>query len=378
MRILSINKTDITQMGGINYSVRRISEELAKRGHECSVVSINPGGLPDKESINGVNIVRVRSRVARHLYGLSVSVALFLRANLGKVLSPDIVHIHEYRSLLTPEVAYILRSKHLPFVFSPHYDRLGYNSFAGRHFINLYKPLGNVTFDWAERVVANSQYTKGILLADLAARWDKIEVIPHGVDKLADAKDKAKKAKHSPISLLYVGVLTRKKCVHYIIEALGELRSRGIQADLSIVGEGDREHELRELAKALMVEASVSWCGPLFGKELNRKYTEADILLLLSRDESYGIVVAESLAAGTPCIVTRTTALTEFLTEPGCFGVDYPPDPKEVADLISRIHASEVKVGPFSDKVRTWDRVSVDYEELYERVIGERRRETAN
>lgn len=369
MRVLSINCTDITQIGGVNSSIKKVAEELVKRGHECSVLSINPGSLPSEESINGVNVIRVKSPVSKHLYWFSPSMARFLSRNLGKSLNPDVVHIHEYRSLLTPEVAYLLRRKHLPFVSSPHYDRLGYNTFAGKHLMNWYKPFGSPTFNWAERIIANSEYTKGILLMDFNMRPEKIVVIPHGVDSLEPLGNKARKTGDFPISLLYVGVLTRKKCVHYIIQALGELKRHGTQAYLTIVGEGDCEYELKKLAKALDVEDNISWCEPLFGEELHRKFMEADIFLLLSRDESFGTVVAEALAAGTPCIVTQTTALTEFLAEPGCFGVKYPPDANEVADLIIKIHDSEIKVGPFSDKIRTWDRVAVDYEELYEHVI---------
>lgn len=370
MKILTLNSTDITQIGGINYSIKRVCEELVERGHECHVLSINPGSLPSEECINGVNVIRVRSPISRRLYWFSPAMARFLSRNLGKSIKPDITHVHEYRSLLTPEVAYLLRSKRLPFVFSPHYDRFGYNTFAGKYLMNVYKPFGSTVFNRAERVITNSEYTKDILLADFNIRPEKIEVIPHGVDRLETLRDKAGKAENTSISLLYVGVLTEKKCVHYIIQALGKLKKHDRQAHLTIIGKGDREPQLKKLAKTLDIEDSISWHQPLFGEELRRKFMEADILLLLSRDESYGIVVAEALAAGTPCIVTKTTALTEFLTEPGCFGVSYPPDPSEVADLIARIHDSDIQVGPFSPKIRTWDKIAIDYEKLYEGVIG--------
>ena len=87
--------------------------------------------------------------------------------------------------------------------------------------------------------------------------------------------------------------------------------------------------------------------------------------MLLSKNENYGITVAEALALGTPVIVTKHSALREFLSEPGCFGVDYPPNPREVAELILKIVNSDVKVGPFSRKIRTWEEVVKDYEEIY-------------
>jgi glycosyltransferase involved in cell wall biosynthesis len=273
---------------------------------------------------------------------------------------------------LTPEVAYLLRAKHLPFVFSPYYAREEYNTLAGKYLFSYYKPLGSLVFKWAETVVEPSEYSKHVLVADFDISPDKIKVIPLGVDSLETPKGKPRSASRSSISLLSAGVLIEKKGVHYMIQALSELNRRGRKTRLTIIGEGDYEHELRELAKKLQVDENISWHEPLSREELHYKFKEADVFLLLSRSESYGIVVAEALALGTPCIVTKTTALTEFLTEPGCFGVDYPPDPSEVADLIIKIHDSEVKVGPFSDRIRTWDKVAVDYEKLYERIIWRR------
>ena len=371
MKILAINCTDITQIGGVNSSIKRVGEELAKRGHECCVLSINPGNLPCEETINGVNVVRVKSPVSKHVYWFSPSMARFLGRHLGKSLKPDIVHIHQYRSLLSLEVAYFLRSRQFPFVFSPHYDRFGYNTFAGKHFMGLYKPFGSRTFDWAEAIIVNSKYSEEILLEDFNVCPEKVDIIPHGVDKLEAPKSRARKAKDAPLSLLYAGVLIELKGVQYLIRTLGELTRRGRQARLTIIGEGDYEPKLKTLAKELKVEDSISWQKPLAGEELHHKFREADVFLLLSRSESFGIIVTEALAAGTPCIVTKTTALTEFLAEPGCFGVSYPPDPREVADLIIKICDDEIEVGPFSDKIRTWDQVTLDYEKLYERLIGQ-------
>jgi glycosyltransferase involved in cell wall biosynthesis len=102
---------------------------------------------------------------------------------------------------------------------------------------------------------------------------------------------------------------------------------------------------------------------------LLRLYREADILLLLSISENFGTVVAESLSMGTPTIVTGNTALHEFVNEPGCFEVKYPPDIVELADLILELCEKPVRVGPFSNKIRTWGDVALEYERLYQTCI---------
>jgi glycosyltransferase involved in cell wall biosynthesis len=370
MKILTISSTEITDIGGVNFSIKRVAEELIKKGHDCQVLSINPGNLPSEEIINGINVIRVKSPISNHLYQFSPEMAQFLRRYLGKSIKPDITHIHEYRRLLTPEVAYFLRSRRMPFVFSPHYARKEYNTLAGRYLLGCFKPLGIRVFDWSRAVIIHSEYSRHVLMADFKVRPDKIKVIPHGVDSVGVLMSHGNKDRSTTISLLYAGVLIEKKGVQHIIQALIELTRRGRQAHLTIVGKGDYEHKLRRLAIKSGVDSKISWFNPLPRQELQRKFEEAEIVLLLSRAEAYGIVVTEALAAGTPCIVTKTTSLTEFLTEPGCFGVNYPPDPAEVANLIIKIYENEIKVGPFSDKIRTWDKVAVDYKRLYEKVLN--------
>jgi hypothetical protein len=67
--------------------------------------------------------------------------------------------------------------------------------------------------------------------------------------------------------------------------------------------------------------------------------------------------------------VAGSTALHEFVAEPGCFGVDYPPDFQKVARLITEVFESTAQVGPFSGKIRTWEAVGRAYERLYCRCI---------
>ena len=113
------------------------------------------------------------------------------------------------------------------------------------------------------------------------------------------------------------------------------------------------------------MEAHVTLKPFLGSADLVREVKHADLFLLLSNSEAYGIVVAEALALGTPCIVADATALHEFITEPGCFGVDYPPDAEKVARLIMEVYESRVQAGPFSDKIRTWEAVGLAYERMY-------------
>lgn len=369
MRILTINHSEITHIGGVNKVIKRLSEELVKRGHECIVLSLNSGDLKDEEFINGVHVIRVKSTMAKYCYGLSFKFHKFLLKNLEKI-NPDIVHVHGSRTLLSPEVLYSLKGTKYPVIFTPHYERAGYNSLGGKYLFNFYKKVTKRMYNWPLKIIANTKYSKALVKEDLDVDSDKIIVIPNGVDKIKLNKKGNKYQKG--ISLLSIGVLQEKKGLQYLIPALAELKKIDLDATLTIVGEGDYKDHLKGLAKRLGVEDKIVWTSILNENEVYQKYVTHDIFFLLSREESYGIVVAEALGLGTPCIISNRTALKEFLKEPGCFGVDYPPNPKELADLIIKIYENDVQVGPFSKKIRTWDEIAKDYEKIYNDVLGDK------
>ena len=123
------------------------------------------------------------------------------------------------------------------------------------------------------------------------------------------------------------------------------------------------------LANQMNLLKYITWTSGLSDQMLMERIKKSHLLLLLSNSEAYGIIVAESLALGTPVLVAKKAALSEFLGEPGCFGVDYPPDPTVVANTIVNLCKSEIRVGPFTDKIRTWDKVAEEYEKLYKGMI---------
>ncbi|HEX7468587.1 MAG TPA: hypothetical protein VF324_08400, partial [Methanobacterium sp.] len=85
MRILIINHTEMTAIGGINKLIKRSSEELVKKGHECIVLSINPGSLADEEVIKGVRVIRIKSPLSKYLYSFSIEFYRFLAKNIEDI-----------------------------------------------------------------------------------------------------------------------------------------------------------------------------------------------------------------------------------------------------------------------------------------------------
>lgn len=372
MRILTISPVyDTQRASGVVTVIRNTCERLVKRGHHCRVLTVNRQSSDYvDEIINGVEVKRIGPRGSKYLYGLSPAMYRYIRGDASSWLrraDVDIVHINMYHNLLSLQLAYLLRNCGKPVIFTPRYNALGRSQFS-HLLLKLYQPLGKQIFRHADKVVCVSEYEAMLVRKDFSVPEEDIKVIPHGIN-MRDIKSHKKKASASPhISMLFVGRLEEFKGVQHILRAMQQLKNAyRMQPALDIVGGGPYKEHLVKLARDLDLEHDVIWSGILEQKALWQKYKEADIFLLPSRAECYGLVIAEALASGTPAIVSDTSALSEFVAEAGGFGIQYPPQPEELARLIVDIHKSEVQVGPFNPaKIRTWDKVVDEYEQLYQ------------
>ena len=355
--------------GGINTVVTEIGEKLSNKDHEVIVLQPNPFNLPTEEIYKNFKIIRVKSKIGDLVYGLSPEIFFYLKKHFKK-LNPDIIHVHGYHTLLSFEIIYTLRkiSPNIPIIFSSHID-IYRSTFVGKYFWHLYNILGRRLFKLVDNIISPSEFEAETIKRMFHVPENKITIIPHGVSQVNTVKQFIKEK--DTITLLYIGYLIKRKGIQNIIKSLYQLiyKLSINNVNLTIIGEGPEEKKIVKLIKNLNLSKYVNWKKNLPQSELIKLYKKSDILILLSESEAYGIVVAEALACGTPAIVTRRTALEEFIKEPGCFGVGYPPDPEEVAKLILKIVNSNIKVGPFSKKIRTWDKVVEDYEKIYSNLL---------
>jgi Glycosyltransferase len=360
--------------GGINTTITELAKRYSEMGHKVTVIQGNPLKLKSKELHQDFHVIRVNSFLSGMMHQLNHRMYGELKKCLAS-LNPDIVNIHGYGTLLSPEIALILKkiiNVQAPVVFTPHYDPLNHNTFTGKHFSKTYDALiGTRLFKIIDYVISISNFEAKNIQNVFHFPSEKMTIIPHGVDRIIADKQVHKKGTNT-IDILYAGYLLEYKGVQDIIKARHELvHNRSITSvKLTIVGDGDYKQDLLALSEKLNVSSFIVWKPFMQHEKLLAELERADMLLLLSKTEGYGIIVAEALSRGVPAIVTRRTALEEFTNEPGCLGVDCPPNPAEVADLILRMHQGNIKVGPFSNKIRTWEEVAEGYLRVYEKVLS--------
>lgn len=350
MKILQVSIGYYPPIAGIASHVKSISERLAKK-HEVTVFTLNyRGWWPEEERINGVLVRRFRSFSPDVAYHLSLGMIRELRKSRF-----DIVHGHGYHALPLYFSRYAKRKR---FVVTTHYHGHGHTAFRD-FLLKLYKPFGKRIFTGADAIISVSNYEKELLVKDFDLDEGRISLIPNGIDWTEFAGGgRQKKTK----TILYVGRLEEYKGVQYIIQALPLLDD---DCRLEIVGRGTYERELARLADKLGLSRRVRFNQFLSRSELLKMYNRAGVFVLLSQHEAFSIVVAEALAAKTPCIVASTSALREWVDNRNCFGVDYPIDIDQLAGLVNEVMGREV-----SDiKLWDWDDVAQELEKIYE--LGE-------
>jgi len=310
--------------------------------------------LPRQEIINGVRVKRFPSWAPSESYYFSPELRRHL-VNCSRQY--DVVHAHSYHALPALYAAQCKRTNKL--FFSPHYHGGGH-SFL-RNLLHIpYKLLGKSIFRKAEKVICVSNYEKSLVLSRFKVDPHKVEVIPNGVDLGESAPPKKERGRCR--TLLCVGRLEKYKGVQYLIEALPRI---GRDIVLEIIGSGPYSKNLLRLCRKLGVEDRVRFRRALTRRDLLQEYANADLFVLLSRREAYGISVAEALASATPCIVANGSALKEWIDGENCFGIGYPIDLDELARLITNVIGRRAR----SLKLTDWDEVASRLGQLYESCV---------
>jgi glycosyltransferase involved in cell wall biosynthesis len=175
-----------------------------------------------------------------------------------------------------------------------------------------------------------------------------------------------KRRDHEGRTILHVGYLASFKGAQYLVEVMPKLPK---DVRLKIVGGGPMKPLLEKRALELGVSGRVDFYSNLLRKDLLQMYADADVFALLSRYEAYSIVVAEALAAGTPCVVARTSALTEWEDGETCLGVDFPINLGQLAEKIACHLDANLNKAAFSKwyakKILDWNKIAQQLDEVY-------------
>ena len=164
---------------------------------------------------------------------------------------------------------------------------------------------------------------------------EKFAVIPNAVNDFWFRQEKRDRILHKPLSLIFVGEISKRKNVRTAILSVAELNSRHIQTELHIIGSGAEEKNCRIVAKQLGIEKKILFHGWQEGKEsIKAFYDQADIFVMLSHRETFGTVYIEALSQGLPVLYTKGQGIDGYFEEGS---VGYGCDPVDVSDAVDKV-----------------------------------------
>ncbi len=351
--------------------VVHIIPTLSFGGAERCVVDIINSSNPDKFRFS-VIVFSNRTELAEQIIIPGVSVQVVkktgqfslwyfkrLREALKK-LSPDVVHTHLFGGDVWGRVA--ARGLGIPIVTTEH------NVNVDEGFIrdSIKRALVNFT----ARYVAASE----AIAADMVKRYgvsrSRLAIIRYGIN-LGRFKNLPRPAFNPPWRLLLLGRLTAQKGQSIALQALARLKDRSWQ--LSIVGAGNLDSELRRLANYLGIAERVTFQPPF--SDVPGLLVRHDCLLMPSRWEGLGIVIMEAMAAGRLVVAAKVGGIPELI-KPGVTGYLVPPnDPASLAKQLERcfIHPDEARqLSAAGERYATeqfsFERMAKQYETVYEEV----------
>jgi glycogen(starch) synthase len=225
----------------------------------------------------------------------------------------DIIHAHDWTSYLAGVAAKVASGK--PLIL--HVHATAFDQAAGPNVDPSMYKIEREAFAIADSIVAVSQFTKNIIVEKYGVDQAKVRVIHNGCDiyepPLHTPVLKELKARGKKI-VLYLGRITIQKGVDNFVRAARRVVDIDANVVFVIVGWGDMTRQIIEQVGAQNLSGHVLFAGALWDEERDQMYQAADLVVMPSVSEPFGLVPLEALQHGTPSIISKQSGVSEVLT----------------------------------------------------------------
>ncbi len=234
-------------------------------------------------------------------------------------------------------------------------------------------PLYRIMLSKADEIIAVSDSARKFIsyFTDVHST-----IIPNGVDTSRFRDISREDAREimgfddSP-SFLYVGRLASKKGLFTLLLAFRYVKKEIPDAKLRIAGKGNLKTPLKSMARALGLGESIEFLGYVPDSKMNALFSSADVFVLPSSfGESFGIVILEAMASGTPVIGTRVGGIEEILGK-GKYGILVPPaEPEKLSEVMIKLMKDEERRRILSKRGLKRVRSEYDWNTVAKKVIA--------
>ena len=332
-----------------NWPERRLGAALVERGHDVRALTLFDPAVPHLAErhveIEGIRVERIRPTVAELWRGLR---------SLGRL---DVIHLHHLRNDPALPTALYARLRRIPLAFTLHgilhdpfvvadRDRPLDRPLTPERVVRRARdiPRAGMRTGWrsyrmhralylADRVIALSEHEREVV-ASLGVERRTIAVLPQWVNAEPDA---ACELRRRP-AVLFIGQFKYRKGFDLLLRALPRVRQRFPALGAYFVTQNPLH---RDVFEALIDEGGLRDACELVGQvEEGRKWAmlrAADLYVLPTRYEGFGLPVFEAMAAGCPVVGTRVPVLTELLSHGQDALLAAPEDPDSLAAEMIRV-----------------------------------------
>ena len=359
-------------VGGISRVVHDLSKRLIKDGHEVTVVTYRDGDVPEFEDDKGVKVYRVDNYMINpnNFIDWIMQLNFNMIAKVNQLIAEngefDVIHAHDW--LVAYAAKTIKNSYNIPLVATIHATEAGRNS--GIHddtqrYINDTEWM--LTYE-ATEVIVNSNYMKNELQRLFGLPFEKINVVPNGVNLTTfnnierDYEFRRKFAMDNEKIILFMGRLVYEKGVQHLISAMPKILNGYHDAKLVIAGKGGMLDELKEQVYSMGISDKVCFAGYQSGKDVAY--------------EPFGIVALEAMLAERPIVVSDIGGLNEIVQHRENGMKSYAGNPNSIADSILELlydhQLYDNVVRKAKNKVRNeynWNKIAQDTHFTYQKAI---------
>ena len=313
--------------GGMNVYVRQLASALGELGMKIDIFTREHSDVANRVETIGSNVRVIHINVGEpdaHLDDLYDLLPDFLE-QLNKFreeegLQYDVVHSHYWLSSWVGRE--LSQELEIPHVVTFHtLSLIKMQSRAGEEEQSERSVIETKVIATADRIIAFSPHERDAMARLYAADANKITLVPCGVD-LEVFRPLNQKAVRSSLGLngekilLYVGRVEPIKGLDLLVETAAQMDSEdGVR--MIVVGadvNGDREMDrVRQLAREKDLEDKIDFVGQVDHDDLPLYYNAADVCVVPSYYESFGLVALESMACGTPVVATRVGGLSTII-----------------------------------------------------------------
>ena len=337
--------------GGLGRHVRKLSEHLVEDGVEVHVLTRGGGRLPAEEERHGVVVHRVTeppfpkdvSAFVRWVRAMNADMRE-LAVELADRHEFDLVHSHDW--LVAGAAEALARRIGRPWLVTVHATEFGrHQGWVQNHPQSHIHAAEREMVRKADRVITCSRYMRSHVARVFGVPASRIDVILNGVDpRELEPVDpdldalRAGYARPDELLVLLVGRLVYEKGFHLALDALAPVIRKHGGVRFVVAGTGSAETELKRQARRLGLSKHGSFLGWVGDDRLHSLYRVADLCIVPSIYEPFGIVALEAMASGCLCIVADTGGLREVVPDDGTVGLRFPSrDSEALGEVLEQV-----------------------------------------